>query len=138
MVRFALRIIAGLTAFAVVMTVPVVLRFTTNGGIAALLGTGVFGLLTVLGWLLTLLVGPFAAVQLWRLRPSGRRVTAFLAAYTTIYYAAGLVFFPGPGAKVAVVVFMLAISAAASVFLLSGHARVQCDEAAREMAVRLE
>src|SRR3972149_5446841 len=78
MVRFALGIIAGLTAFAVVMAGPVVLRFTTNGGIAALLGTGVFGLLTVLGWLLTLLVGPFAAVQLWRLRPSGRRVTRFL------------------------------------------------------------
>ena len=138
MVRFALRIIAGLTAFGVVMTVPVVLRFTTNGGIAALLGTGVFGLLTVLGWLLTLLVGPFAAVQLWRLRPSGRRVTAFLAAYTTIYYASGLVFFRGPDTNVAVVVFMVAINAAASVFLLSGHARVQCGEAAREMEVRLE
>jgi len=138
MVRFALRIIAGLTAFAVVMTVPVVLRFTTNGGIAALLGTGVFGLLTVLGWLLTLLVGPFAAVQLWRLRASGRRATAFLAAYTTIYYASGLVFFRGPDTNVAVVVFMVAINAAASVFLLSGHARVQCGEAAREMEVRLE
>lgn len=138
MVRLALRVIAVLTVVAVVMTVPVVLRFTTDGGIAAVLGTGVFGLLTVLGWLLTLLVGPVAAVQLWRLRPSGRRATALLAAYTTIYYASGLVFFRGPGTKVAVVVFMVAINAAASVFLLSGHARVQCGETAREMEVRLE
>jgi len=126
MIKFVLRGIAVLTALAVVMTVAIALQFVKNDRIGVLLSLGVFGVLTLAGWILTVLVGPFAALQLWRLRPSGRRATAFLAACATIYYALGLVFFRGPGTKVAVVVFMVAFNAAAVAFLLSGPARVQC------------
>jgi hypothetical protein len=138
MIKFVLRGIAVGTALAVVLTVALAFQFVANGRIGALLSIGVFGVLTLTAWILTVLVGPFAAVQLWRLRQSGRRATALLAAYTTIYYVAGLVLFRGPGTKVAVVVFMAAINAAASAFLLSGRARLECGEAAPEMAVGLE
>jgi uncharacterized membrane protein YhaH (DUF805 family) len=131
MIRFVLRGIAIGTALAVVLTVALAFEFVANGRIGALFSIGVFGVLTLTVWILTVLVGPFAVVQLWRLRPSGRRATALLTAFTTVYYASGLVFFRGPGTQVAVVVCMAVISAAASVFLLSGPARVQCGEAAR-------
>ena len=129
MIKFVLRGISVLTSLAVAMTVALFLQFVRTGRIGALLSIGVFGVLTLAGWILTVLVGPFAALQLWRLRPSGRRATAFLAACATIYYALGLLFYRGPGTKVAVVVFMVTCSAATLAFLLSGPARVLCHEA---------
>jgi hypothetical protein len=138
MIQVVLRGIAVGTALAVVLTVALVLQFVANGRIGALLSIGFFGILTLTVWMLIILVGPFAVVQLWRLQPNGRRATALLTACTTAYYVLGLVFFRGPGTQVTVVVLMAAISAAASVFLLSGPARVQCGEAARVTAVGVQ
>jgi len=130
MMRFVLRVISALTALAVVMTTALALQFVTNDRIGALLSIGVFGLLTLTDWMLTILVGPFAAVQLWRLRPSGRRATVLLAAFGTLYYLSGLLLFRGPGTNTTVVVIMLAVHAAVLAFLLSSRVRSQCGEGA--------
>jgi hypothetical protein len=37
-------------------------------------------------FLVVLLVGPFGVVQLWRLRESGRRTTAFVCLFVASYY----------------------------------------------------
>lgn len=127
MVRIALRSIAVLTALAVVMTVALALQFLTKDRIGALLSIGVFGLLTLTGWLLTVLVGPFAVVQLWRLRPSGRRATALLAGFAVLYYGSGLLFFRGLATNLTAVIIVAGFNAAALTFLLSGPARAECD-----------
>lgn len=130
MIRFVLRVISVLTALAVVMTAALALQFVTNDRIGALLSIGVFGLLTLTSWGLTILVGPFAAVQLWRLRPSGRRATVLLAAFGALYYLSGLLLFRGPGTNTTVVAIMLAIHATVLALLLSAPAKSQCGEGA--------
>lgn len=112
------------------MTTALALQFVMNDRIGALLSIGVFGLLTLTSWVLTILVGPFAAVQLWRLRPSGRRATVLLAAFGTLYYLSGLVLFRGPGTNTTVVAIMLVIYVAVLAFLLSAPAKSQCGEGA--------
>ena len=129
MIKFVLRGISVLTSLAVVMTVALFLQFVRNGRIGVLLSLGVFGVLTLAAWILTVLVGPFAAVQLWRLRPSGRRSTAFLAGCAFLYYLSGLLFFRSVTTNLTAVIIMIACNAAAVAILLSGPARALCHEA---------
>jgi hypothetical protein len=126
MMRIVLRVISVLVALAVVMTAALAFQFVANGQIGALLSIGIFGLLTLTSWMLTILVGPFAAVQLWRHRPSGRRATVVLAAFGAFYYLSGLLVFRSPGTNTTVVVLMVAIHAAVLAFLLTAAARSQC------------
>lgn len=71
----------------------------TLGGLGALIRSGTFGLISLLGWALILAVGPFAAVQFWRLRESGRKVSLLLAGCTLVSDAAGLFVFSNAGSS---------------------------------------
>jgi hypothetical protein len=99
---------------------------TSFGGIGELGRSGAFGLTTILGWLLTLSVGPFAVVQLWRLRESGRRSSLLLSAWAFVYYAAGMLFFRGPGAETAKIAVPIVGNLLLSVLLVSSPVRRVC------------
>lgn len=53
----------------------------------ALGSTGILEILALAGWALNLTVGPYATVQLWRLKSSGCWSAIVLAGYSALYYA---------------------------------------------------
>ena len=84
--RVLIRIVAVLAGLSVLGTVWfVVAVLATRGGLRALLTSGLLGGLTIVGWVITFLVGPVAAVQLWRFRDSGRRAAIILFGYGLVY-----------------------------------------------------
>lgn len=94
--RILLRIIAVIIAVAVIFTVKLAWRFWHLGGLKTLIPTGTFGWITMFGWLIALALGPFAAVQLWRLRETGRITSLLLLGYATLYYGMGWAFVREP------------------------------------------
>lgn len=70
--KIVLRVIAVYFAVAFVATLLEVIRFASSVSPNALKQLGFIGMLTIAGWGLGILVGPFAAVQLWRLKNIGR------------------------------------------------------------------
>jgi quinol-cytochrome oxidoreductase complex cytochrome b subunit len=97
--RIVLRLVAVIAALSVLETAYFIVRFGFRG-ISALLATGAFGVVTLFGWLTTFIAGPIAAVQLFRLRSSGRVAAALLFGMMFAYYAVGLLAFRTPGAPV--------------------------------------
>jgi hypothetical protein len=89
-VRLLIRIVAVFAAVSVLGTLWFVAAFAAAGGLRALVTSGLLGGLTILGWVLTLVAGPVAAVQLWRFRDSGRRAGIILFGYGLAYYVVGL------------------------------------------------
>jgi len=123
--RIILRIFAIVMWWEIIRTIVLIWRFSRLGGLGALMH-GIFGAATILGWLLTLAIGPFASTQLWRLRESGRKASLLLAVYALLYYIAGGLFFRQPGAKLSPILVALAGNALFSALLLSSPARRVC------------
>src|SRR5918994_5457342 len=97
--RILIRIVAVLAAVSVLGTVWFVAAFAAAGGLRALPTAGLLGGLTIVGWVIALLVGPVAAVQLWRFRQSGRRAGIILFGYGLAYYVVGLLALRSPEAS---------------------------------------
>jgi hypothetical protein len=89
-VRLLVRLVAVLAGVSVAGTVWFVVVFAAAGGLSVLLTSGLLGVLTFVGWFIALVVGPVTAVQLWRLRESGRRAGIVLFGYGLGYYVLGL------------------------------------------------
>ncbi|MGA3261680.1 MAG: hypothetical protein ABSE35_22595 [Bryobacteraceae bacterium] len=123
--RIILRIFAIVIWCEIIRTIVFIWRFSRLGGLAALM-RGIFGATTIIGWLLILAVGPFAATQLWRLRESGRKASLLLAVYAFSYYLAGVLFFREPGAELSPILVAVAGNALFSALLLSPPARRAC------------
>ena len=123
--RIILRIFAIVMWWEIIRTIVLIWRFSRLGGLAALM-RGIFGATTIIGWLLILAVGPFAATQLWRLRESGRKASLLLAVYAFSYYLAGVLFFREPGAELSPILVAVAGNALFSALLLSPPARRAC------------
>jgi len=96
--RPSIRIVAVLAAVSVLGTVWFVAAFAATGGLRSLLTSGVLGGLTIVGWVIALVVGPVATVQLWRFRQSGRRAGIVLFGYGLAYYLLGLLALRSPEA----------------------------------------
>lgn len=73
--------------------------------------------------MVTLVVGPVAAVQLWRFRESGRRAGIVLFGFGLAYYVVGLIALRAPDASVAQIVVAATIFAVPLLVLLSRRAR---------------
>jgi hypothetical protein len=125
-VRIFLRVIAIWISFQIAYSILLIWRMAFLGGIGELSRSGVLGLATILGWLLTLSVGPFAVVQLWRLREIGRKLSLFLSAFAFAYYATGLLFFRGPGAETAKIAVPILGNLFLSLLLVSSPVRRVC------------
>lgn len=87
--RTALRIIAVLAAATFLVTTFQIAHLARLGVLSALVNGGSLGWLTAIGWLVTLIAGPVAAVQLWRLKASGRVAGVAVFGYGAAYYALG-------------------------------------------------
>lgn len=123
--RIALRAIGIIAALSVIATVIFLIGFI-RPGLRALLATGAFGYLTIIGWIVTFVAGPIATVQLFRLRASGLRWGAVLFGYMLVYYIAGILFFRAPGVAAAPLVVLCVILAALVAVLLSPPAKNAC------------
>ena len=98
--RILIRAIAVLAALSVAGTILFITTFAAAGGFRGVT-TSVLGLATVLGWAVTLICGPIAAVQLWRRRRSGRIAAIVMFGYGLTYYIAGLLWLRTADAPVA-------------------------------------
>jgi hypothetical protein len=98
--RLLNRLVAVVATISVAGTVWFVAAFAAAGGLLGLLTVRLLGSLTLVGWLITLVAGPIAAIQLWRLRESGRRAGLALFGYGAAYYLIGLVALRAPEASV--------------------------------------
>jgi uncharacterized membrane protein YhaH (DUF805 family) len=124
--RIVLKFLAALIWWPIAGTVLLIWRFSHLGSLGTLAGNGVFGVATVLGWVFTLALGPVAAIQLWRLRESGRRLSLFLSLFALIYYVVSWMHFRNPNtdfSKAGLAVFGNAVFSA---ILFSPQARRVC------------
>ena len=123
--KLVLRSIGVLAAISVILTAIFIIRFGARG-LHALAATGTFGVITVLGWLVTFVAGPIAAVQLIRVRNSGRRAALALFGSIFAYYVTGLFVYRQPDApRTPIVWFCILLSVVIGV-LLSSPARRTC------------
>ena len=84
-----LKSIAAVAATSVAFTLLLVVLILGRGGFTALLNAGVFGVVTLLGWVVGLTIGPLATMHLWQLRERGRLAALVLFGYGFLYYLAG-------------------------------------------------
>jgi hypothetical protein len=122
--RMALRILAVLIGFATAETIFLIWRLSAD--LVGLTRSGPLGLTTIAGWLLILVVGPFAVVQLWRLKESGRLASMLLSASALAYYAIGWLAFRGPVAEARKVAVPIVGNLLLMLFLLSPQVRRAC------------
>jgi hypothetical protein len=94
-----LKSIAAVAATSVAFTLLLVVLIIGRGGFTPLLNAGVFGVVTLLGWVVGLTFGPLATVQLWRLHERGRIAALILFGYGFLYYVAGYFWLRSPEAS---------------------------------------
>jgi hypothetical protein len=123
--RMALRMLALLVALSVVFTVMFIVQFNA-ARLKALTATGALGIVTYAGWVLTLLIGPFAAIQLLRLRNNGRIAAAILFGIMATYYILGAWLFREPGTPIVPIAFTALLCAMCMSILLLPQARAVC------------
>ena len=121
-----LRIIAVCIGIATIYTAWWAVWFWSSGRFAALIATGLLGIFTLIGWIATLVLGPFATVQLWRFHLSGLWAATALAGFAAVYYLLGVLLFRAPNAPL----FPILLAGAVNLFflgvLLSPRARATC------------
>ena len=127
--KTALRIVAiviGFMAFRVGLSI---VQDASSGDLTVWWRSGEIGADTLSFWAVILIVGPVAAVQLWRLRRIGLSATALLGALWLVLALAGLFLrTPGkpvesfiPSVLIGVVLLALVISPAARRACRDGH-----------------
>ena len=122
--RLMIRLVAILAAVSVLGTIWFIAAFAAQGGLSALFASGLLGILTVVGWAVTLLMGPVTAIQLWRYRESGRRCGIVLFGYGLGYYLVGLVALRSREASVPQILFVTVTFALPLAVLLSRRVRL--------------
>jgi hypothetical protein len=125
--KIILRILALFIAAAVFTTALFVLHLLVQhaSDLASVARRPPF-IISFAGWALILLLGPFAAVQLWRLRPSGRIATMALLASAVCYYLTGLIFLRSPNAQPGPIILYITCNLAVFILLCFPAARRLC------------
>jgi hypothetical protein len=118
-----IRIVAVLAAVSVLGTVWFIAAFAAAGGFRALPSTGALGVLTAVGWVITLVAGPVTVIQLWRFRNSGRRAGIVLFGFGLAYYLVGLLALRSPQASTSQILGAATMFALPLIVLLLPRAR---------------
>jgi hypothetical protein len=125
LMTFVLRAIGVLAGASVALTIFFIARFGERG-LRALVTTGAFGVATMVGWAITFIVGPFATVQLLRVRNSGRMAGIVLFGFMLLYYACGLLLFRSRDAPGEPILYLCGFLVVIVVVLLVPPARRAC------------
>ena len=123
--KVLLKIIALLVGIAVILTLLQVMQFSRGGDIA-ILTRSAFGIITLISWLIILMCGPIAAVQLWRLRRVGLYLSAMLSGLAFVYYVGGLVMSRGHGVLLKPLLIAVIANGVVVAILLSPKALLTC------------
>lgn len=78
-----------------------------------------FKLLTVAGWIIVIIIGPYASIQLWRLKKGGRNASFIILIYSIIYYILTLYYYPPPELQVIVIKLIIAVNFFSLLIILS-------------------
>ena len=124
--RILFRLVAGFTFLSVIGTLVLVIVIWQRGGMLYLAHSGPFGILTLGGWVITLVVGPPAVVLLWKQKDAGRIAAIVVWASVCLYYLFFVTFFWNPNMLSGKMTFNIAGSAVLVLFLLSSRARRAC------------
>ena len=121
-----LRAIAAIAGVSVLFTLVLIAAIVGPRGFGPLLAAGPLGLMTIAGWIVTLAVGPYAAVQLWYRRERGRIAGLILFGFGAAYYLAGFFWLRSPEARSAQIILAFAGYAVPLLILASPQARRAC------------
>jgi hypothetical protein len=88
--RLLIRLVALLAAISVAGTLWLVATFAATGRLGMLLASGPLGIMTITAWMVALVTGPIAAVQLWHFRVSGRLAGLVFFGSGLLYSGVGL------------------------------------------------
>jgi hypothetical protein len=125
-VRILLRVIAVVAGATVLGTIRFILGVPGIANAIAYATTSAFGALTAIGWVISLIAGPIAAIQLWRLRQIGRRAGVLVFGYGFIYYVLGMAVFRDPDVAVWPILAAATTFAVPLAILVSDRARRAC------------
>src|SRR5437762_2925070 len=97
--KILIRLLAVWFIISVFYTVLLIGIIVSLGNFGKMLSLGLYAYITVIGWVAVLIIGPFAAIQMWRLKPSGRITAMILLFYTAMYYLIAALFVSPPGSS---------------------------------------
>lgn len=117
--RALIKTIAVFVAVSVLATMWFIVAITANGSLPSLFDAGALGVLTLAGWAVSLVAGPIAAVQLWRLRKSGRTAGLIFFGSGLAYYVLGVLWLRAPEASIKMIVVAILVFAVPFAILLS-------------------
>jgi hypothetical protein len=121
-----LRGIAAIAAVSVLFTLVLIATIVGPRGVGPLMRAGPLGVMTIIGWVVTIVIGPYAAVQLWRLSHRGRIAGLSLFAFGAAYYLAGLFWLRAPDAQSGQIIAAAIAYAVPMLVLASPQARRAC------------
>lgn len=120
-----MRMLALLLAACVVIVILLLARSGISR-VRSLGQAGPIGIMTLVNWGVTLLVGPFAFVQLLRLRNSGRLSGALVFGVMTLFYLTAAFLFRDPGDPLLPIAFTGLVTGVCTVMLLIPAAKQAC------------
>lgn len=123
--KITLRIIAVYFVIAFLGSLFEVVSFASRFSPNVFRSLGLIGVLTFIGWGLGILVGPFAAIQLWRLKNIGRLAGVVLFGFVAVYGVIDAAYY---GQLPLPLLVKICISILGCAILLSPGARRVCTE----------
>ncbi len=126
--RTVLKVLAGILWWPILATLLLVWRLWRADSLKTVVESGLFGAATALGWALTLVMGPVAAILLWRLEERGRRVALCLSLFALGYYLISWAYFRSPQTNYLNLAFAVAGNFAFAAILLAKPAREACQK----------
>ncbi|MBU0504552.1 MAG: hypothetical protein ABII18_05715 [bacterium] len=123
--KFVLRIFSFFTMLAVLSTVMQVVMVFTAVDKSNIDFTSGLMITTFLGWGVIIIIGPYAAIQLWRLKNIGRILTMVLLGLPLLYYSYTLLFYSTKQTLIVnIVIAMLINLLALAVLMLPASKRI--------------
>jgi hypothetical protein len=123
--KIIIRLLSILVALIVIATIYLIVSILGKSGLQSFLTNGLVAYLTLIGWVLTIAIGPYASAQLWRMHKNGLWATAILSLYAICYYSIGAYLSHSPDMK-AIITSQLG-NVACLIFVLSPKARNHCN-----------
>jgi hypothetical protein len=124
--RVALRVLAAVTLLLSISALKLGIALISEGHFGAPFRTGLFGTATAIVLLVAIVLGPYSAAQLFRLRRHGRASALVVWAVVFAYYLAGYLWYRSGALSTPYVALYVVASGALVALLLSPAARKAC------------